>query len=107
MLPLAALAAPTPRQSDSFDEYDQAYSETDSALQATIDQLSNVGLTLNGHRQADLDGFKLAEAYLEIAHQAAVRIHENTSTDLSSEYVDSLCAYTMVKNELTQFFCSL
>ena len=109
MLPLAALAAPTPTpsRSDSFDKFNQAYYETDTALKATIDQLNNGDLTLNGHRQATLSDSQLADTYLESAHQMAVRIYDNTSTDLSTEYVNSLCAYTVGKNESTRRFCSL
>ena len=117
MLPLAALAASTSPQPDSADadmlkqlgeaqgRFTAAFIYTSTATNATIDQLST---SQNDLERAILDEVQAATEVFEIAVLATANIVSlNDQAALGFEYVDSLCAYTMVNNELMRRFCSL
>ena len=102
MLPLAALAAPPqPDSADTLNErFGQAITETLSAITATIDQLS---ASKTHQERAVLHRAQDANKVFQTALLAGFNIlNLNGTTPRESEYVDSLCAYTMVKNEITR-----
>ena len=120
MLPLAALAAPTPtpRQlgsadvdmlkqlTEAHDRFTAAFIDTSSATNSTIDHLS---ASQNELERAILDEVQAATGVFGIAVLATANLfdpHQDGQAFLKFEYVDSICAYTMVKNELTRRFCS-
>ena len=110
MLPLAALAAstPTPPQPDSADtlgsRFVQAAEGTLSAINATINQLN---ASTNRQERAVLHRVQDANKVFQIAVLAATNLSSLNSTNpREAEYVDSFCAYMMVKNKLTRHFCS-
>ena len=119
MLPLAALAAPTPTppQPDSVadvlaqleaarSDFSNSIVVTSAAINATIDQLSG---SSNAAEQAILEGVQFANTNVGFAFQAATRIAialQTNNTVLDSEYEDNLFAYMTDKNELTRLFVS-
>ena len=116
MLPLAALAAPIPTpQPPQWDQLDAARKEfadalgiTGNAIDLAIHQLSDF---------QDVPALKIIFQTAQLANtnfgfgaQAASRIAtaiQNHYTPSDAEYVDSLCEYTILENELTRRFCSL
>ena len=112
VLPLAALAAPTPTpQWDQLDaarkEFAEALHTAGNAINMTIHQLSDFqDAPVLVHV---LQTVQLVNTNFGFGVQAASRIFDalqSQNVPCDAEYVDSLCAYTIVKNELTRRFCS-
>ena len=100
MLPLAALAAPI--TSSDLIKISNPLTRTSVEVESVVRQL--FGHTKNSPLRA-LETAQLANATVFFGIVAMRRIFQaNVISD--NEYVDSLCAYTIVKNELTRLFCS-
>ncbi len=115
MLPLSALAAPTPASTSisasqpsatdlaaQIDEararFAQAFGDTSLALNATIDQLS---VSKDSRNRGLLKTALKANKNLGIAFTAALNIDADVQAGkppLEAEYVDNLSAYTMNQN---------
>lgn len=110
LLPFAGAVAALPNPVDSWAAFSQAYVLTNIALQSTIDQLhgGRISQLPSDQEQQYLAGkFQEADDVLGSAHQATLNIfyaYEANTAPSENEYVDGLCAYTMVKNELTRSF---
>ena len=104
MLPLAALAEPI-----SF----SSLSKIATPLNATSDHVESVIKQLLGHTENSplraLETAQLASTTVLFGNGALKRMlfpDVGPAAPSDREYVDSLCAYTIVKNELTRRFCS-
>lgn len=107
VLPFAGAAALTGTQLGSWAEFSQAYVPADIALKAIIDQLDGSPI----QEQKDLaTKFREADNILDSAHTGAKNMFlafGRGDAISKEEYADSLCACSMVQNELTRRFCSL
>ena len=114
MLPLAALAVPTPipRQfnttfTDAINRLNTAAEDASSSISV---MLYDLGASQNSQEQTFYDGLQVASLNSQIAVKAVISIYDtvkSNNTFLDTEYVVGLYVYTMVKNELIRRFCSL
>ena len=109
MLPLAAFAAPTPLIPFGLDlcaQFRDARDQLENGFGTTIRSLATVvaqiGASANSQELAVVQGVKDAQS--EILNSFT---SDGAAPLKKARYVNSLCAYTMVKNELIWRFCSL
>ena len=108
MLPLAALAAPTPSPLDlARDQFEKSLKLTGDDIKMAIQQVGE--FDGDATLVTVFQSVQLVATNVGFGAQAASRIRDALTNqhDVSpAEYVDSLCVYTIVKNELTRRFRS-
>ena len=110
MLPLAAFAAPTPSALDNLDDLcailkdapDQLGNSFGTTIRSLAVVVAQIGASDNSQELAVVQDVKDAENELLNSFTSV-----GTAPIDGTRYVNSLCAYTMVKNELIWRFCSL
>ena len=104
MLPLAAFAAPI--DLDPCSDLREARGQLGNGFAFSIRFLATVvaqiGASDNSQELAVVQGVKDAQSELLNSFPS-----DGTATFDRAQYVNTLCAYTMVKNELIWRFCSL